>query len=54
MDFQELLELTKQNNLMLRAICLYLGQEQSDQGSDDAKDFIMNVIANIVSNKVHV
>ena len=42
---QELLELTRQNNELLRAI-LHLVQH------DGATDFIHNVIANLVGNRI--
>lgn len=42
---QELLELTRQNNELLRAI-LRLVQH------DEANDFMTNVIANLVANKM--
>lgn len=42
---QELLELTRQNNELLRAI-LRLVQH------DEANDFMTNVIANIVGNRI--
>lgn len=42
---QELLELTRQNNELLRAI-LHLVQH------DEANDFIHNVIANLVGNRI--
>jgi hypothetical protein len=42
---QELLELTRQNNELLRAI-LHLVQH------DEANDFIHNLIANLLSNRM--
>lgn len=42
---QELLELTRQNNELLRAI-LRLVQH------DEANDFVTNVIANLVGNRI--
>jgi hypothetical protein len=42
---QELLELTRQNNELLRAI-LHLVQH------DEATDFIHNLIANLLANKM--
>ena len=42
---QELLELTRQNNILLRMI-LHLVQH------DEGNDFIHNVIANLLSNKI--
>ena len=42
---QELLELTRQNNELLRAI-LHLVQH------DEANDFVHNVIANLIGNRI--
>lgn len=42
---QELLELTRQNNILLRMI---LAMVQHDEGND----FIHNIIANLVANKM--
>lgn len=42
---QELLELTRQNNELLRAILHFVQH-------DEANDFITNIIANLLSNKL--
>ena len=42
---QELLELTRQNNELLRAILHFVQH-------DEANDFMTNVIANLVGNKI--
>lgn len=42
---QELLELTRQNNQLLRAILHFVQH-------DEANDFMTNVIANIVGNRI--
>lgn len=43
----ELLRLTKENNAMLKQILYYV------QGHhDDEKDFTMNLIANLLSNRI--
>ncbi len=47
-EIDELLELTRENNLMLKSIINYLYNHSQN---DDQKDFIMNVIANLVSNR---
>ena len=39
-----------ENNQMLRYICSYLYYQQYHSSSNDIKDFMMNVIANIVAN----
>lgn len=36
---------------MLRAICSYIYERQRKRSEEDSKDFVMNVIANIISNK---
>ena len=42
----KLLRIEKENNIMLRKILQYLYHH-----NDDMKDFTMNYIANIISNK---
>ena len=42
---QELLELTRQNNELLRAILRFVQH-------DEANDFIQNLIANLLANKM--
>ena len=42
---QELLELTRQNNMLLRAILRFVQH-------DEANDFATNIIANIIGNKI--
>ena len=42
---QELLELTRQNNQLLRAILHFVQH-------DEANDFMTNVIANLVGNRI--
>lgn len=44
----EMLDLLRENNYMLRQIMAYINQGSSN---DDVKDFIMNVIANMISNR---
>ena len=39
-----------ENNQMLRCICYYLYSKQYHSSSNDIKDFMMNVIANVVAN----
>ena len=45
LEEQELLELTRQNNILLKLI---LNQVQKDEGND----FVHNVIANLLSNRI--
>ena len=42
---QELLELTRQNNWLLRAILRFIQH-------DEANDFMTNILANIVGNRL--
>ena len=42
---QELLELTRQNNMLLRAILRFVQH-------DEANDFMTNIVANLVANKI--
>ena len=42
---QELLELTRQNNELLRAILRFVQK-------DEANDFMTNIIANLLANKM--
>ena len=42
---QELLELTRQNNELLRAILHFVQR-------DEANDFMTNIVANLVANKM--
>lgn len=42
---QELLELTRQNNELLRAILRFVQH-------DEANDFMTNILANIVGNRI--
>lgn len=45
---KELLELTKENNSMLKQIIKYINYYNSQ--NPDVKDFTMNVVANLISN----
>lgn len=47
----ELLELTRENNKMLRQIVKYLNMHTAQSDKENQNDFIMNVIANLISNK---
>lgn len=48
----ELLKLTRENNDMLKQIIVYINSinSQSSIANDDIKNFVINVIANIISN----
>lgn len=47
---EEVLNLLRENNIMLKAICQYI----IDNGGfkEDIKDFVTNIIANIYSNRL--
>lgn len=49
---EELLTLTRENNIMLKQIIAYINLQNNPNiiFQDDMKDFIMNCIANRVSN----
>lgn len=47
-ELQELLQLTRDNNRMLREIITYINLYGNN--SDDTKDFMINVMANLVAN----
>jgi hypothetical protein len=44
-DIQELLRLTRENNIMLRHIVSYIHK-------DDTTEFIKNIVANLISNNI--
>lgn len=46
----ELLKLLKENNLMLKAICIYLVERDKEGSAEDIKDFVSNIVANIYAN----
>lgn len=46
---QELLSLTRANNIMLRQIIAYINAHGNH--TDDFKDFTINVLANLISDK---
>ena len=48
---QELLTLTRDNNKMLRDVWTSL---KMGDPNDDAKDFIMNIVANMVASKIDI
>ena len=48
----ELIYLTKENNKMLRQIIRYLNYISLNSENENNNDFIRNVIANIVSNRL--
>ena len=42
---QELLTLTKENNILLKTILCYVKRDEAD-------DFITNIIANVIGNRI--
>ena len=49
-EFKQLIKETNENNIMLRQIIKYLNHEIAYANQENANDFNMNVIANLVSN----
>lgn len=50
---EELLRLTRENNIMLKQIIAYLNIKENPNVvfQDDVKDFAINVIANLMSER---
>lgn len=51
---EELLRLTKENNVMLKRICMWLDKVESPQHREheDMREFLQNVVANILTERV--
>ena len=49
-EFKQLIKETNENNIMLRQIIKYLNHEIAYANQENANDFNMNVIANLVSS----
>lgn len=47
---KEILSLLKENNALLKHILLLIQSKYNENDEDDFKDFLMNVIANIVAS----
>lgn len=47
----KLLEVTKENNKMLKQIVAYINYINKNHANENEQDFMMNVIANVISNK---
>lgn len=47
---EEEYRLLVENNQMLKFICNYIYSQYYNSSSNDIKDFMMNVIANVVAN----
>lgn len=52
-DNKELLELTKDNNRMLKQIIEYINATGRNADSENMNDFIRNIIANILSTSIY-
>ena len=48
--FKQLIKETNENNIMLRQIIKYLNHEIAYDNQENANDFNMNVIANLISS----
>ena len=51
-EFKQLIKETHENNIMLRQIIKYLNHEIAYANQENANDFNMNVIANLVSSRL--
>lgn len=49
---EELLQLTKENNYMLKQIIAYINSINRNADNENNNDFIRNILANLVSNTV--
>ena len=47
---KKLLQLTEENNKMLKQVISYINYKELCKNSDDFDDFIRNVLANVLSN----
>lgn len=47
----EMLQLLRENNLILKTICRYLIEHDKESSNEDIKDFITNIVANIYANR---
>lgn len=49
-NIDEILVLTRENNIMLKAIIEYISNNIANADEENANDFIRNIIANMISN----
>ena len=54
MPIEQLVRETHENNIMLRQIIKYLNYEIAHANQENANDFNMNVIANLISNGLDI
>ena len=52
--FEQLVRETHENNIMLRQIIKYLNHEIAYANQENANDFNMNVIANLIGNGFNI
>lgn len=53
-EFKQLIRETHENNIMLRQIIKYLNHEIAYANQENANDFNMNVIANLISSGLDI
>ena len=53
-EFKQLIKETHENNIMLRQIIKYLNHEIAYANQENANDFNMNVIANLISSGLDI
>lgn len=46
----EILQLSRENNMLLKTICNYIIRKESGADDENMKDFIRNILANQISN----
>ena len=49
---EELLQLVKENNYMLKQIIAYLNNVNANADNENNNDFIRNIMANLISNSI--
>lgn len=49
---EELLQLTRENNYMLKQIIVYLNNINANADNENDNDFIRNILANLISNQM--
>lgn len=51
-NIEELLQLTKENNYMLKQIIAYINSINRNADNENSNDFIRNILANLISNTI--
>lgn len=49
---EELLQLVKENNYMLKQIIAYINNINANADNENNNDFIRNILANLISNQI--